>query len=92
MVNDALRRLVADLNTYGIDYAVIGAVALNQHGYQRFTADIDLLMSAEGLEKFRRDLVGWRYCPAFPGATKMFRQTEQNVLIKVVVTPSSLTG
>ena len=55
MANDALHRLVADLNTYGIDYSVIGAVALNQHGYQRFTADIDLLMSAEGLEKFRRE-------------------------------------
>ena len=30
MANDALHRLVPDLNTYGIDYAVIGAVALDR--------------------------------------------------------------
>ena len=85
MANDALHRLVADLNTYGIDYTVIGAVALNQHGYRRFTADIDLLMSEEGLETFRRELVGRGYRPAFPGATKKFRQTEQNVPIEIIV-------
>ena len=85
LANDALRRLVSDLDAYGIDYAVIGAVALNQHGYQRLTADIDLLMSAEGLKKFQRDLVGRGYRPAFPGATKKFRQTEQNVPIEIIV-------
>ena len=30
MLNDALSRLVRDLETLHIDYAVIGAVALNQ--------------------------------------------------------------
>ncbi|MBV9848582.1 MAG: hypothetical protein JO250_02725 [Armatimonadetes bacterium] len=84
MANDALRRLVADLNRHGIDYSVIGAVALNQHGYRRFTEDIGLLMSAEGLEKFRRELVGRGYRPAFQGATKKFRQTEQNVPIEII--------
>ena len=40
MINDALKRLVADLERNHIDYAVIGAVALNQHGYRLFTEDI----------------------------------------------------
>ena len=85
MANETLRRLVADLNTYGIDYSVIGAVALSQHGYRRFTEAIDLLMSAEGLEKFQRELVGPGYRPSFSGATKKFRQTEQNVPIELIV-------
>ena len=85
MANETLHRLVADLNTYGVDYSVIGAVALNQHGYRRFTEDIDLLMTEEGLETFRRELVGRGYRPAFPGATKNFRQTENNVPIEVIV-------
>ena len=84
MANDSLRRLVADLNAQGIDYSVIGAVALNQHGYRRFTEDIDLLMSKEGLERFTQTLVGRGYRPSFPGATKKFRETESNVPIEII--------
>src|SRR5436309_2102476 len=58
MVNDTLRRLIADLEAHGIDYNVIGAVALNQHGYRRFTEDIDLLLTREGLETFQSELIG----------------------------------
>src|SRR5438874_7071392 len=74
MANEALRRLVADLEAHGIDYNVIEAVALNQHGYRRFTEDIDLLLSQEGLAKFRNELIGRGYRPAFEGATKKFRE------------------
>ncbi len=84
MVNEALRRLVSDLEAHRIEYSVIGAVALNQHGYQRFTTDIDLLMSPEGLERFRNELVGRGYRPAFNGATKKFRETIQNVPIEII--------
>ena len=84
MVNDTLRHLVTDLEAHGIDYSVIGAVALNQHGYRRFTEDIDLLLSKEGLETFRKELVGRGYRPAFPGATKKFRETERNVPVEII--------
>ncbi|HEY0726774.1 MAG TPA: hypothetical protein VGD38_01815 [Pyrinomonadaceae bacterium] len=55
-VNKTLARLSSDLEEHGIDYAVIGAVALLAHGYPRFTEDIDLVMTAEGLEKFHEEL------------------------------------
>jgi hypothetical protein len=84
MVNDALHRLVADLERNGIEYAVIGAVALNQHGYRRFTEDIDILLSREGLAAFREKLLGLGYRPAFEGATKRFRTTEENVPVEVI--------
>ena len=84
MLNDALRRLTADLERSEIDYAVIGAIALNQHGYRRFTEDIDLLLTAEGLEKFREKLVGLGYRPAFSGAKKKFRTTEENVPVEII--------
>lgn len=57
-LNAALEQLVADLKNHGIDYAVIGAVALFAHGYERFTENINLLLTAEGLEKFRKELLG----------------------------------
>jgi hypothetical protein len=70
MINDALKRVVADLDRNEIADAVIGAVALNQHGYKRFTTDIDLLLTREGPEKFRETLIGADYHPAFTGARK----------------------
>jgi hypothetical protein len=85
MINTALRRLVADLNRHGIDYNLIGAAALNRHGYQRFTVDIDLLMSPEGLQKFQDELVGLGYRPAFEGAKKKFRSTQENVPVEIIV-------
>jgi hypothetical protein len=86
MLNDALSRLVRDLDRNGIDYAVIGAIALNQHGYRRFTEDIDLLMTREGLETFREKLIGLGYRPAFEGAKKKFRTTEENIPVEIITT------
>jgi len=85
MLNDALRRLASDLDRHGIEYVVIGAIALNQHGYRRFTEGIDLLLTREGLEKFRELLVGLGYRPAFQGARKKFRTAEENVPVEIIV-------
>jgi hypothetical protein len=85
MVNNTLRRIAKDLDSKDIDYTVIGAVALNQHGYRRFTEDIDLLLTKEGLKKFHEELVGRGYRPAFEGATRMFR-TVEGVSVEVVTT------
>lgn len=84
MLNDALRKLADDLEKNSIDYVVIGAIALNQHGYQRFTSDIDLLLTNEGLQKFHERLVGPGYRPAFEGARKKFRTTSENVPVEVI--------
>lgn len=84
IMNKTLRRLAADLDARGIDYSVIGGVALNQHGYKRFTEDIDLLLSRVGLETFARELVGRGYRPAFEGATKKFRATRENVPVEII--------
>src|SRR5688500_19102536 len=69
-LNKTLARLSSDLDERGIDYIVIGAVALLAHGYPRFTEDIDLVMTREGLERFHEELVGLGYVPSFPGAKK----------------------
>jgi hypothetical protein len=84
-LNTALRRIVADSDRNGIEYAIIGAIALNQHGYRRFTEDIEVLMTQEGLKRFREQLVGPGYRPAFQGATKRFRTTTDNIPVEIVV-------
>lgn len=85
MLNDALTRLAQDLERSDIDYAIVGAVALNQHGFQRFTTDIDLLLTSEGLEQFREMLVGLGYRPSFEGAHKKFRTTDGNVPLDIII-------
>jgi len=85
-LNKTLARLSSDLEERGIDYMVTGAVALLAHGYPRFTEDIDLVMTAEGLQKFHEELIGLGYTPAFPGERKRLRSTTDNVSIEVMTT------
>jgi hypothetical protein len=85
-INKTLARLANDLQQRGIDYMVIGAVALLAHGYPRFTEDIDLVMTSDGLQKFHDELVGLGYTPAFSGAKKRLRSTTDNVPIEVMTT------
>jgi len=85
-LNSALARITVDLKEHGIDYMVIGAVALLVHGYPRLTEDIDLVLTPEGLEAFHRELIGMGYVPAFPGAKKRLRSTTDGITIEIMTT------
>lgn len=85
-VNIALAQVTRDLKKHGIDYMVIGALALFEYGYARLTEDIDLVMTPEGLEVFHRELIGLGYLPAFPGARKRLRSTAEDITIEVMTT------
>jgi hypothetical protein len=84
-LNKTVAKLGRDLEEHGIEYAIIGAVALTAHGYPRFTADVDLILTTEGLEKFHRELVGLGYRPAFEGAKKKLRSTLNGVPIEIII-------
>ncbi|MGH7337675.1 MAG: hypothetical protein ACREI7_08860 [Myxococcota bacterium] len=83
-VQRALRKLAAILDRLEIPYAVVGALALNEWGYRRATLDIDLLLTSEGLEQLKREILGRGYLEKFPGSRGM-RDTETGVDIDVVV-------
>jgi len=85
-LNKTLARLANDLEQRGIDYMVIGAIALLAHGYPRLTEDIDLVMTSEGLQRFHDELIGLGYTPAFSGAKKRLRSTTDGVSIEVMTT------
>ena len=86
ILNNALARLAADLKEHRIDYMVIGAVALLAHGYPRFTEDIDIVLTPDGLAAFHRELIGLGYAPAFSGARKRLKATADGVSIEVMTT------
>lgn len=85
-VYQTLRNLVERLDSEGIDYAVIGAMALVAHGYRRFTEDVDILLTPLALERFREGVEGLGYLPAFEGAKKTFRDTRTRVKVEVMTT------
>ena len=85
-VQKTLRSLARRLADEGIDYAVIGGMALVLHGYARLTVDVDLLMTPEGLARFDECLAGRGYAPAFSGARKHFRDVETGVKVEIITT------
>lgn len=85
-VYDALRRLAERLRDEGLDYAVVGGMAVVEHGSRRTTEDIDILMRPETLEAFRERCLGRGYLPAFAGAKRAFKDTATGVRIEVLVT------
>lgn len=85
-VYETLRRLARRLDDEAIPYALIGGMALAAHGFVRMTQDVDVLMSAQGLDQFRERCVGRGYAPAFQGAQKAFRDTETGVRIEIITT------
>ena len=83
-VQKSLRRITSRLNALGIDYAVVGGMALFLHGFRRFTEDVDILVTREGLAKLHEVLEGSGYRPLFAGS-KNLRDTENGVHIEFLV-------
>ena len=48
-VQKSLRRITGRLHALGIEYVVVGGMALFLHGYRRFTEGVDLLVTPDGL-------------------------------------------
>jgi hypothetical protein len=79
-----LHRLAQRLQADGVAYALIGGLAMAEHGYVRLTEDIDLVLTPAGLDAFSQRLVGRDYRPASQGARKTFRDADTGVRIEVL--------
>ena len=86
-VQRALERLARTLDAQQIPYAIAGAMALNEFGYERITVDVNVLLTPEGLERFKASNLGRGYVDKFSGSRGM-RDTEHGVDIDVVLTGS----
>jgi len=84
-VQDALRKIAKRLAELKIPYAVAGGMALFQHGYRRFTEDVDIIVTRESLVRIHAALDGLGYVPPFTGS-KNLRDAETGVKIEFIVT------
>ena len=78
-------RLAESLDKLGVSYSLVDGYALIIHGVQRFTEDIDFLISGEGLAKLHRELIGRGYVRVARGSRNL-RDVETGVKIEFVVT------
>ena len=83
-IHDAMRRLAKTLAEMEIPFAIAGAMAANAHGHQRTTADIDILIRREDLQRFKEQQIGLGWIDKFEGS-KNFRDTINNVSIDVLM-------
>lgn len=84
-VHKTLERIVRRLEELHIPYAVVGGMALFFHGYERFTKDVDILVTPEGLKEIHCQLEGRGYLPPFEGS-KHLRDTETGVRVEFLTT------
>lgn len=83
-VHRTMGKIARRLTELGVPYAVAGGMALFQHGYRRFTEDVDILVTPEGLKVIHDRLEGLGYVPPFEGS-KNLRDTETGVRIEFLV-------
>jgi len=83
-VQTTLRRIAQRLDELGIDYAIAGGMCLSRHGFQRFTQDVDVLVTPEGLKQIHDSLDGLGYVRPFE-ASKNLRDVETGVRIDFLV-------
>jgi hypothetical protein len=79
-VHQAAEEIAGRLEAAGIDYAVAGALSLGYHGFERTTEDVDVLITPEGLERFKAEWLGRGYMNVRAGG-KPVRDTVNNVRI-----------
>lgn len=83
-VHTTLRNLTQALNELGVDYAVAGSMAMFLHGFRRFTEDVDVLVTREGLAKIHEALEGQGYIKPF-AASKNLRDARTGVKIDFLI-------
>lgn len=83
-VQKTLQRITQRLTEIGVDYAVMGGMALYSHGFRRYTEDVDVLVTSEGLAKLHEELDGLGYVRPF-AASKNLRDAETGVRIDFLV-------
>jgi len=83
-VHKTLRRIAKHLEELDIDYAIAGGMALFFHGYRRFTEDVDVLVTADGLARIHKELEDRGYVKPFENS-KNLRDAETGVRIDFLV-------
>lgn len=83
-IHAAMKRLAQTLGEMQIPFAIAGAMAANAHGHSRTTADVDILIRREDLDRFKAEHLGRGWVNKFEGS-KNFRDAVAGVNIDALI-------
>jgi hypothetical protein len=83
-VHKTLKNIARRLSDLDIDYVVAGGMCLYRHGFQRFTRDVDIIVTRDGLARIHEELEGRGYVRPFE-ASKNLRDAETGVRIDFII-------
>lgn len=83
-VQATLTRIAHRLDGLGIDFALAGGLAVGVRGHLRLTVDVDILITAEGLSRFKARWLGRGYVERAPGSRSV-RDAETGVSIDFLI-------
>ena len=83
-IHTAMQRLAKELGEMHIPFAIAGAMAANAHGHRRTTADVDILIRREDLDRFKQRHLGLGWTNKSPGS-KNFRDAVCGVNIDALI-------
>lgn len=84
-VHLALARIAQKLEELRIPYAICGAMAVNAHGHERTTTNVDVLLTPDGLARFKAGALGRGWIEKSPGSRGV-RDAENRVPIAFLIT------
>ena len=84
-IHEAMQLLNRTLKEMNITFAIAGAMAANAHGHRRTTADVDILIRSEDLQRFKEAYIGRGWVNKFEGS-KNFRDAINGVDIDALIT------
>jgi len=84
-VHSTLAKLTNQLYAAAIPYAIVGGMAVNIHGAERTTRDVDVLLTSDGLTRFREHCVGRGFDPV-AGRPRRFLDAENGTTVDILVT------
>lgn len=75
----SIESIVGALNDAGVRYLIVGGLAVNAHGYERLTRDLDLVIGLEpgNIMRGLQALVAIGYVPAIPITPEEFAAPER---------------
>jgi hypothetical protein len=79
-LHTAAAEIARRLDELDVDYAIAGALCLAAHGLVRATEDVDVLISRQGLARFKESWLGRGYVELRPGG-KAVRDTVNGVKV-----------
>lgn len=81
----AAKKIAQRLEEMGIPYVVAGGLAVAANGLMRSTEDVDLILTAEGLAKFKERWVGAGWVERFKGS-KGLKDAEFKLKVDILTT------